>query len=50
MARHLDDLTAMAVEGCRARGYPDPVIADALGITRQAVGQRFGRKKNACPA
>jgi hypothetical protein len=50
MTRHLEAITALAVEGCRARGYSDPVIASALGITRQAVGQRFGRKKNALPA
>lgn len=50
MTRHVDALTELAVEGCRARGYSDPVIADALGITRQAVGQRFGRKKSARPA
>jgi hypothetical protein len=50
MTRHLEAFTALAVDGCRARGYPDPVIAEALGITRQAVGQRFGRKKNALPA
>jgi hypothetical protein len=43
-ARHVDDLMAIAVEGLRARGIPDPEIAAALGTTRQAVGQRFGRK------
>ena len=50
MTRHVDALTELADEGCRARGYSDPVIADALGITRQAVCQRFGRKKSARPA
>lgn len=37
---------AMAVDGCRARGYSDGEIGAALGITRQAVGQRFGRKRD----
>jgi hypothetical protein len=37
---------ALAVDGCRARGYSDPDIAAALGVTRQRVGQRFGRKRN----
>jgi hypothetical protein len=37
---------AMAVDGCRARGYSDGEIGIALGITRQAVGQRFGRKRD----
>lgn len=44
---HYDDgpaVLAMAVEGCRAQGYSDGEIGAALGITRQAVGQRFGRK------
>jgi DNA-directed RNA polymerase specialized sigma24 family protein len=36
---------AVAVDGCRARGYSDGEIGAALGITRQAVGQRFGRKR-----
>ena len=37
---------AMAVDGCRARGYSDGEIGAALGISRQAVGQRFGRKQD----
>ena len=37
---------AVAVDGCRARGYSDGEIGAALGITRQAVGQRFGRKRD----
>ena len=37
---------AIAVDGCRARGYSDGEIGAALGITRQAVGQRFGRKRD----
>jgi DNA-directed RNA polymerase specialized sigma24 family protein len=36
---------AVAVDGCRSRGYSDGEIGQALGITRQAVGQRFGRKR-----
>ena len=40
----LDAITRIGVDGCRAEGIPDAVIAEALGITRQAVGQRFGRK------
>jgi hypothetical protein len=39
------DALAVAVDGCRARGYSDGEIGAALGITRQAVGQRFGRKR-----
>jgi hypothetical protein len=35
----------IAVGGCRARGFSDAEIGRALGITRQAVGQRFGRKQ-----
>jgi hypothetical protein len=41
---HARNALAMAVDGCRARGYSDGEIGAALGITRQAVGQRFGRK------
>ncbi len=40
------DALAMAVDGCRARGYSDAEIGAALGITRQGVGQRFGRKRD----
>jgi hypothetical protein len=50
MLRHVDDCIGLAVEGCRAKGYSDPEIASALGISRQAIGQRYGRKKNARPA
>ena len=42
---HARDALAMAVAGCRATGYSDAEIGQALGITRQAVGQRFGRKQ-----
>jgi DNA-directed RNA polymerase specialized sigma24 family protein len=41
---HARDALTMAVDGCRSRGYSDGEIGQALGITRQAVGQRFGRK------
>ena len=33
----------------REQGYPDEAIADALGVSRQAVGQRFGRKGSFTP-
>ena len=42
--RSTDRLITFAVAGCRARGLSDAEIAEALDITRQAVGQRFGRK------
>jgi hypothetical protein len=42
---HARDALALAVAGCRATGYSDGEIGQALGITRQAVGQRFGRKQ-----
>ena len=45
----VDSITRIAVDGCRAEGIPDAVIAEALGITRQAVGQRFGRKGSFTP-
>jgi hypothetical protein len=43
------DALAMAVDGCRSRGYSDTEIGMALGYdkpnARQAVGARFGRRK-----
>jgi DNA-directed RNA polymerase specialized sigma24 family protein len=45
-ADHARTALAMAVDGCRAGGYSDGEIGAALGITRQAVGQRFGRKRD----
>lgn len=45
-ARFVDDQISQAVAKCRAKGYSDPEIADMLGVTRQALGQRYGRKKN----
>jgi hypothetical protein len=41
---HARTALAVAVDGCRARGFSDAEIGAALGITRQAVGERFGRK------
>ena len=45
------DALAMAVDGCRARGYSDTEIGMALGYdkpnARQAVGARFGRRREA---
>ena len=46
---YVDTRIRVAVEGCRAEGYSDAVIAVALGITRQAVGQRYGRKGSFTP-
>jgi len=45
-ADHARDALGLAVAGCRARGYSDGEIGAALGVTRQAVGQRFGRKQD----
>lgn len=45
-AEHARSALAVAVDGCRARGYSDGEIGAALGISRQAVGQRFGRKRD----
>ncbi len=42
--RHADTWIRWAVAGCRAEGYSDAEIGEALGITRQSVGERFGRK------
>ena len=41
---HARGALAMAVDGCRARGYSDGDIGAALGITRQAVWKRFPRQ------
>ncbi len=37
-------ILALAVDGCRARGYSDGEIAAVLGVTRQAVWKRFPRQ------
>ncbi len=45
---HYDDadmVLGLAVAGLRAEGYSDGQIGDALGVTRQYVGQHFGRKQ-----
>jgi hypothetical protein len=34
-----------AVDGLRVTGYSDPEIAAGFSTTRQAIGQRFGRKR-----
>ncbi len=41
---HARGALAMAVDGCRARGYSDAEIGAALGISRQAVWKRFPRQ------
>ena len=41
---HARGALAIAVDGCRARGYSDAEIGAALGITRQAVWKRFPRQ------
>jgi hypothetical protein len=50
-AEHARGALAVAVDGCRARGYSDTEIGMALGYdkpnARQAVGARFGRRKQA---
>jgi DNA-binding CsgD family transcriptional regulator len=43
--QHTESLMCTAVAGLRAQGIPDEEIGGALGITRQAVGQHFGRKQ-----
>lgn len=42
--RYSGFMIEMAVADLRARGVSDDDIGQALGVTRQAVGQRFGRK------
>lgn len=42
--KHVGTWIRWAVEGCRAEDYSDAEIGVALGITRQSVGERFGRK------
>jgi DNA-directed RNA polymerase specialized sigma24 family protein len=43
IAVQLDDAIREAVTGLRAAGYPWADIAARLGVTRQAVQQRWGR-------
>jgi len=40
----MDEMIAKAVAGLRSDGYTDQSIADALGVTRQAVSKRWPRK------
>ncbi len=42
--RYSGYMVEMAVMNLRAQRISDEEIGEALGITRQAVGQRFGRK------
>jgi len=47
LKQHYDDgpsVLSMAVAGARAQGYSDGDISKALGVTRQAVSQRFPRQ------
>ncbi len=43
VAAELDDAISQAVAGLRAAGYSWAGIAARLGVTRQAVQQRWGR-------
>jgi len=45
LRKHSDDWLAQAVSGCRERGYSDHDIALALGVSRQAVSQRYPRQE-----
>ena len=42
--KHTEALIRMSVESLFARNVSEQAIADALGVTRQAVWQRFRRK------
>lgn len=47
LSQHYADghaVLALAVAGLREQGYSDGEIGGALGVSRAAVGQRFGRK------
>jgi hypothetical protein len=47
LKEHYDDgpsVLALAVGALRAEGYSDGQIGQALGVTRYAVGLRFGRR------
>ena len=43
LVRAIDMVTTLAVDGLRERGYSDRDIADALGVTPQAVSKRWKR-------
>lgn len=47
--RHHGPLIRMAVDSLRGQGISDALIGEALGITRQSVGERFGRKGSLTP-
>lgn len=52
LRQHYDDgpaIMAIAVDGARAQGYSDAEIGRALGVTSEAIGQRYGRR-SAAPA
>lgn len=44
MADHARAMIPVAVDGLRVRGYSDTEIGEALGVSRQAVGQTYGRR------
>jgi len=44
LRKHADTWLAQAVSGCRAQGYSDHDIAQALSVSRQAVSQRYPRQ------
>lgn len=43
LAADVDDAIGEAVTGLRAHGYTYQQIADVLGVSRQAVHQRYGK-------
>ena len=45
LRKHADTWLAQAVNGCREQGYSDHDVAQALGVTRQAVSQRYPRQE-----
>jgi transposase-like protein len=42
--RHIDELERQAVEGALEKGATYQLIADTLGVTKQAVNQRFRKQ------
>jgi hypothetical protein len=48
-ARHVDAITRVAVDGLRAQGVSDALMAQYLGVTRQAVRARFPRQASLSP-
>jgi DNA-directed RNA polymerase specialized sigma24 family protein len=45
LARLQERLEAVHVANARARGWSWQAIADALGVSRQAVHQKYNRRK-----